>query len=46
MEDLDAKTIICGIFMSAALRAAVHLGNDYADQKSAQADIEAVIERN
>ena len=31
MEDLDAKTIKWGIFMTAALRVAVHLGNDYAE---------------
>ena len=31
MEDLDVNTIIWGMFMSVTLQAAVHLGNEYAE---------------
>ena len=29
MEDLDVNTLICGMFKTVTLPAAVHLGNDY-----------------
>ena len=31
MEDVDVKTIVWRMFMSVTLRAAIHLGNDYAE---------------
>ena len=33
MKDIDAKAIIWGMFMSVTLQAAVHLGNDYAENE-------------
>ena len=51
MENLDVNAIIWGMFMSVALQAAVHLGNEYSEnfrshQESAPAIIETAIQCN
>ena len=50
MENVDVNSIIWRMFMCVTLQAAVHLGKDYSEstfhQKSAQANIETVIQRN
>ena len=39
MLDIDVNAMICGIFMSATVKAAVHNGQDYQDRYLAEIDL-------